>query len=53
MKRILTILVTLGIVLMASPAFAGKPSIAILGLEIEIRKLASHRFQRAAGKIAR
>jgi hypothetical protein len=34
MKRILSILVTLGIVLMAGPAFAGKPSIAILGLEI-------------------
>jgi hypothetical protein len=34
MKRILSILATLGIILMASPALAGKPSIAILGLEI-------------------
>jgi hypothetical protein len=34
MKRILGTLITLAILLVASPAFAGKPSIAILGLEI-------------------
>ncbi|KAB2893226.1 MAG: PEGA domain-containing protein, partial [Kofleriaceae bacterium] len=34
MKRILGILITLAVLAVASPAFAGKPSIAILGLEI-------------------
>ena len=34
MKRILSILACLAILAVASPAFAGKPSIAILGLEV-------------------
>lgn len=34
MKRILALFVTFAILAVASPAFAGKPSIAILGLEV-------------------